>query len=91
MFYAMLNILGRTAEQGSRTLTHAAIGKDGENFKGEYLSDCKVDEYSPCDDFVNGRVSPFVRSSEGKATQRKLWADTLDILRKIQPDIDDLI
>lgn len=30
---------------GSRTLTHAAIGTDGENFKGEYLSDCRVDEY----------------------------------------------
>ena len=43
----MLAFLARTSEMGSRTLTHAAIGTDGENFKGEYLSDCKVDEYSP--------------------------------------------
>jgi hypothetical protein len=40
-------LLARTAEMGSRTLTHAAVGGDGEGFKGEYLSDCKVDTYFP--------------------------------------------
>ena len=47
VFTIMLAILARTSEMGSRTLTHAAIGSDGENFKGEYLSNCKVDEYPP--------------------------------------------
>ena len=46
-FWAILVLFARTAEQGSRTLTHAAIGGDGEGFKGEYLSDCKVDTYFP--------------------------------------------
>lgn len=31
---------------GSRTLVHAAVGSDGENWKGEYLSDCRNDEYT---------------------------------------------
>lgn len=43
-FKTMIALLARTAEQGSRTLTHAAIGTDGEDFKGEYLSDCAVDK-----------------------------------------------
>jgi hypothetical protein len=30
---------------GSRTIVHAAVGTDGDAFKGEYLSDCKVDLY----------------------------------------------
>jgi hypothetical protein len=44
-FKMLIALVARTAEQGSRTLTHAAIGKDGEGFKGEYLSDCQVDKY----------------------------------------------
>jgi hypothetical protein len=43
----MIALISRTSEMGSRTLTHAAIGSNGENFKGEYLSDCKVDTYNP--------------------------------------------
>jgi hypothetical protein len=46
-FAIMLALVARTSEMGSRTLTHAAVGSDGENFKGEYLSDCKVDKYLP--------------------------------------------
>src|ERR1700694_3285424 len=39
MFSAMILLLARTAEMGSRTLVHAAVGPDAENLKGEYLSD----------------------------------------------------
>ena len=45
-FWIFILLLARTAEKGSRTLTHAAVGTDGEDFKGEYLSDCGVDKYS---------------------------------------------
>jgi hypothetical protein len=89
-FYLMLKLIARTAEQGSRTLTHAAIGTDGENYKGEYLSDCKVDEYIFYLILVNDRASPFVRSDEGKATQTKLWNNTWEILQKVAPEIDEL-
>jgi hypothetical protein len=44
-FWFFRKLFARTAEMGSRTLVHAAVGKDGEDWKGEYLSDCAVDEY----------------------------------------------
>lgn len=47
-FHLILRVLARTAEQGSRTLIHAAIGDTGENYKGEYLSNCSIDEYVLC-------------------------------------------
>jgi retinol dehydrogenase 12 len=78
-FSLMIALLARTAEQGSRTLTHAAIGTDGENFKGEYLSNCKVDEYSP-----------FVQSPEGQATGKKLWNELIEILVKVAPEVANL-
>jgi len=88
----MIRLLARTAEQGSRTLTHAAVGTDGEDFKGEYLSDCGVDKYSSPGWIVdiNGRVSPFVASEEGKKTQLKLWNEMMEILRKVAPEIEKL-
>jgi hypothetical protein len=44
-FSLMLLLFARTAEMGSRTLIHAAVGASAEKLNGEYLSDCKVDEY----------------------------------------------
>ena len=38
----VIMLVGRTSEMGSRALTHAAVGADAENLKGEYLSDCKL-------------------------------------------------
>lgn len=35
-------LLGRTAEQGSRTLLHAAVA--GEESHGKYVSDCEIKE-----------------------------------------------
>lgn len=41
--YMMKLSLARTAEQGSRTLVHAAtLGLESH---GKYLNDCKIDEY----------------------------------------------
>ena len=40
--YVMTHSLARSAEQGSRTLVHAAtLGWEGH---GKYLNDCKIDE-----------------------------------------------
>jgi hypothetical protein len=36
-------MLARTAEEGSRTLIHGALG--GEETHGQYLDDCKVGKY----------------------------------------------
>jgi hypothetical protein len=42
----MIALLARTPEMGARTLTHAAVGADAENLKGEYLSDCALAKYA---------------------------------------------
>lgn len=41
----MIKLVARTAENGSRTLVHAAVGEDGEDWKGQYLSNCEPDQY----------------------------------------------
>ncbi|KAI8623136.1 putative short-chain dehydrogenase/reductase family protein [Xylariaceae sp. FL1651] len=57
-----VDMVGRTAEEGSRTLVHAATG--GRNTHGQYLDDCEV-----------GRVSDFVNSQEGLESQKKFWKE----------------
>ncbi|KAK1770737.1 hypothetical protein QBC33DRAFT_566215 [Phialemonium atrogriseum] len=70
-------ILMGTAEEGSRTLVHAAKGS--RETDGQYLCDCK-----PAGPEL---ISPFVTSEEGVATQRKLWKELMDKLERIQPSI----
>lgn len=76
---------------GSRTLVHAAVGSDGEAFKGEYLSDCKVDEYDLWDALTNYSVSEFVQSDEGQETQKRLWREMMDILTKVAPEVGKVL
>ena len=42
MIAVMRFFLGRTAEEGSRTLLHAAVA--GEGSHGKYLSECEIRE-----------------------------------------------
>jgi retinol dehydrogenase-12 len=72
VLYFVMN--ARTAEQGSRTLVHAAGA--GSETHGEYLSDCKVIE-----------PSDFVRSAEGKKTAERVWEELSEKLEKIEPGI----
>jgi retinol dehydrogenase 12 len=71
---AILFVLARTAEMGSRTIVAAAFG--GEDTHGEYTDSCEV--YPP---------SKYVLSPEGQKMQKKLLGDMLDILEDVQPDI----
>ncbi|KAL4758553.1 uncharacterized protein BDW70DRAFT_141509 [Aspergillus foveolatus] len=71
----VMAILARNAEEGSRTLVHAAAADDGET-NGKYLRDCKVTE-----------PAAFVRSQEGRATQERLLQELLDELEKVAPGI----
>ena len=57
-----LRLIGRTSEEGSRTMVHALSA--GVETHGEYLSECKVKP-----------ASAFVRSAEGEKTQKRLWAE----------------
>lgn len=67
-----LKIMGRTAEEGSRTLVDAiARGKESH---GEYLSDCKI-----------AKVSNFTLSEKGLKTQERVWEELNEKLERIQP------
>ncbi|OJJ60487.1 hypothetical protein ASPSYDRAFT_87075 [Aspergillus sydowii CBS 593.65] len=74
--YMMKLSLARTAEQGSRTLVHAAtLGLEAH---GKYLNDCKIDD---------GALSSFVRSDEGNQAQQKVWAELMGKLDAIVPGV----
>jgi retinol dehydrogenase 12 len=64
----------RTPEEGARTLVWAAYG--GPETHGKYLDDCVV-----------GKVSPYIVSEKGAATQKKLWAELSLKLDKIEPGV----
>ncbi|PYH86083.1 NAD(P)-binding protein [Aspergillus uvarum CBS 121591] len=68
-------VLARSAEEGSRTLVHAA-GPDNGETHGKYLRDCKVTE-----------PAAAVRSEQGHATQERLFKELLEELEKVSPGI----
>ncbi|KAL9005016.1 MAG: hypothetical protein Q9188_002197 [Gyalolechia gomerana] len=73
-FKLQMQIMGRTAEEGSRALVDAiARGKESH---GTYLNDCKV-----------ARVSEWVGSEEGKKTQERVWKELNEKLEKIVPGV----
>lgn len=68
-----LKLIGRPSEVGARTLVHggAVAGKESH---GQYLSECMVKSYSP-----------FVKSSEGDQTARRLWMELVAIYERLEP------
>ncbi|KAF4452556.1 Short-chain dehydrogenase reductase family [Fusarium albosuccineum] len=71
----------RTAEEGSRTLVHAAEG--GRETDGQYLDDCQPARPE--------LVSPFVTSKEGVDAQAKVWRDIMQRLERVKADVADNI
>lgn len=74
----MLRLIGRTGEVGARTLTSAIAA--GPKTHGKYVSECQVKN-----------TSVWVRSEEGKETQRKVWAELIDTLNHISPGVGDVL
>ncbi|KAI0418974.1 putative short-chain dehydrogenase/reductase family protein [Xylaria grammica] len=71
---AFVGTVGRTAEEGSRTLVHGAQG--GRETHGQYLDDCKI-----------GKTSDFVNSQAGIEAQKKLWGEIKSLLEEIQTGV----
>ena len=71
---ALVFLLGRTGEEGSRALMVAAAG--GRETRGKYVDSGMVD--SP---------SPFVLSEEGKGVQKRVWGELMAILEGIEPGV----
>ncbi|KAI9687999.1 MAG: hypothetical protein M1820_010339, partial [Bogoriella megaspora] len=69
-----LKLMGRSAEEGSRTLVHGAVA--GPETQGQYVSD--------------GQVKPagsFVRSKEGAEMQIEVWRALVARLEHVKPGI----
>ncbi|KAF4957074.1 hypothetical protein FSARC_11405 [Fusarium sarcochroum] len=64
-------LLGRTAEEGSRTLLHAAFA--GQESHGKFLSDCQIKEQ---------KVPSWVIDQDGNEIQQRLWKDLVETLNK---------
>jgi len=69
-----LRLIGRTSEQGSRTLVHAITA--GPETHGCYLSECKIK-----------MPSAFIRSAAGQKTQRRLWSELVVKLEAVLPGV----
>ncbi|EJD46980.1 NAD(P)-binding protein [Auricularia subglabra TFB-10046 SS5] len=72
----MRTIMAWTAEQGSRTLIHAAVG--GPATHGVFMTGGRTQHNS---------LSPFVTSAEGAETQKRIWNELSAKLEGIQPGI----
>jgi retinol dehydrogenase 12 len=73
-----LKILGRSDEEGARTLVHGATEAARESHGG-YLSECQVKE-----------ASPFMKSPKGTEVQRKLWKEVVAKLEQVRPGIGEV-
>ncbi|KAJ6560448.1 hypothetical protein B0H19DRAFT_1147747 [Mycena capillaripes] len=77
---ASMSFIARTPEMGSRTIIHAAVGIKGEYPHGQYLANCQVE-----------RESDFCLSEEGRAVQKRLWDETMQILQKVDPKLNTIL
>lgn len=74
----MLSLVGRTAEEGSRTLVHALTA--GPESHGKYLSECQIKP-----------ESVFTQSERGTRIQTRLWRELLERLQGISPEITSYV
>ncbi|KAK0457807.1 uncharacterized protein EV420DRAFT_479290 [Desarmillaria tabescens] len=77
--WAMVKLIGYTAEEGSRQLVWAAVAED-QNLRGGYVSFSKVVE-----------PSDYAMSETGLKAQEKIWAELVDILSKVDERIPNVI
>ncbi|EPE36451.1 NAD(P)-binding Rossmann-fold containing protein [Glarea lozoyensis ATCC 20868] len=78
MINLFLWLLGWTTEQGGYCLADALVGHGDSH--GKYISEQKITE-----------PSNFVLSEEGEVAQRRIWDETVDLLRKEAPKSDIVI
>ncbi|KAG6371262.1 short-chain dehydrogenase [Boletus reticuloceps] len=73
-------LLARTTEMGSRALVHPAVEPSERDRHGRYVSCVEVAE-----------ESDYALSEEGKEISRRLWEETIEILAKIDPRVNQII
>ena len=70
----ILRLIGRTPEQGSRTLMAGAFA--GAEAQGRYMADCVVAEFPK-----------IMQGEAGRLMGEKVWAQLLAELEKIEPGV----
>ena len=71
---ALTALIGRSSEEGSRALMAAVAG--GRESHGQYVDSGKVMD-----------PSPYVLSDQGKAAQKRVWEELVEILEAIEPGV----
>ncbi|KZO98826.1 NAD(P)-binding protein [Calocera viscosa TUFC12733] len=79
-FWLYAQVMARRTEVGSRTLVHAAVGKDLDGKSGQYVESCFV-----------SKPSELVRSERGKQIRDKLWADTILELTLVDHEVPNIV
>ncbi|KAK5080973.1 hypothetical protein LTR05_008290 [Lithohypha guttulata] len=72
-----LRLIGRTSEEGSRTLVHAITADS--SCHGRYLSECRPKT-----------ESTFIKGEESRAVQRKFWSELVERLEMIKPGVTSI-
>ncbi|KAJ7733420.1 hypothetical protein DFH07DRAFT_928832 [Mycena maculata] len=80
--FLMERALAFSAEVGSRRLVWAALAQQDhpEKLRGQYISNFDIKE-----------VSDFVLSPQGAKAEDLVWEDTLDILNKVDPRVNEIV
>lgn len=73
-----VSLTGKSVEEGSRTLVHAASASADTH--GQFLSECRVK-----------KPSPFVLSENGGKAQLRVWEELIEKLEGISPGISSNI
>ncbi|KAH7913275.1 short-chain dehydrogenase [Hygrophoropsis aurantiaca] len=79
-FRAFKGIFARSTEMGSRTLVHPAVAPNERTRHGRYLSSYEVTE-----------ESDYVLSDEGIEISKRLWAETLEVLGKVDGRVTQIV
>ena len=72
-----LQMIGRSAEEGSRTIVYGIVAS--EDTHGKYLSECRIKP-----------ESTFVRCKSSDAVEKRVWSELVDILERISPGVTKL-
>ena len=72
-----LHLIGRTAEEGSRTIVYGIVAN--KDTHGKYLSECRIKP-----------ESTFVRSKASGEVEKRVWSELVEILEKIKPGVTNL-
>ncbi|KAJ6551758.1 hypothetical protein B0H19DRAFT_1031184 [Mycena capillaripes] len=76
----VMSFISRTLEMGSRTIVHAAVSDDDQVQHGRYLANCRAE-----------KESEFSLGQDGMIAQSRLWDETMQILKIIDPRVETIL